>query len=1260
MTVRTIPHAGVLEDLDTLPAYLASDHGAAHPTTGRYSCAFCGVGDSGLVASEDASEVGWDSLGSGAVRVELSRRGVSEVFEGTLSDDGMVVIATSEPLVAAGGVLSVSLVAETISGSSPHAIVLRDAGSVASESGAMTGQRFVRYRRGGGITESRMEQVAPTRGCAKLLLSTVRQRPAFPIHVTPSVRDGEGRRPISYQEAISRLADLVLEHLGSRGRTLLYACGQVDYFTIFAVQEVLRLLGVRNLTGNAEHCLNAGAVHNETLTGQEGPFTTIDQALRGDGERLYLLNGWNGYVTHPPAFQELLRREDLDAYLVEVQVTESAKAIAERLGSDRVLLIRPRTDPMLAMAVIREILVEHGDAIDHRFVDRFADRESFENLRARATAPEFAADLVASRIAAGPEYVDRLATAIRRIARTIARAGVAPVNIPSVGLSQTSGIVAHCLWGCAMALVGKYGLRSDGSLAGGTLRLPGQINAQSEVQGLSRNVFMGRIRMDGHVDAARRMGLNDDAYERVLEDEPRAALDYAEPADVPELFLFFGTQFEANMMQRRRWLDKLTQPGVRFVVVDPIPDPFAEQHAELIIPSPPHPATTKLYQNGEWRLSLGVPHKRAAPETRSDATILYDLMAEITNRVERDHAVAEAHPVLARHAASGWLRGRFCDPGLPRVDGEVSRAHLWDRIQAYMGGGSGPLYCRPEHADGKPIAWHELLAGSVIYGGVGTTRFRLDYDREDAQPFGDVYRRPTRFKFFTPTEEDLHFPEGVILNSGRSSLSDDRAAVQFATNTFNSGKATPLAGMPDDAPLFVSHALAKTHGLRTGDQARVIGRETGEAIVVPVVVSDRVKGDTTYMSFHKSRAQLESGVYVNDVTESSGRCRYSSQTTVKATEVVLERVAPLRLDPSTLDPTEELPLWTGQQTPLHVTDVLRETHDVMTFRFQGDPMCRFVFQPGQFLSLVLDIDGKKVVRSYSISSTPTRPYVLEITVKRVPGGLVSNWLIDNLKPGDRIEASGPRGNFCLRPGQIPRKLLFLGAGSGVTPLMSMARWLCDVSADVDVVFLNSVLTSRDVIFVSEMELLSSRYRMFSPVVMTTTREYSGTTMTGRISRAMIDAMAPDLHERQVYMCGPPGFMDAARAILTDMEFDLKNLHAESFGGVRTSVADKPAPIGSHAQDVEDEVAVGSFGVSFVRSGKTQRADGRATLLDIAEASDVDIDYACRVGSCGACRTRLVDGEVTCEDDGGLTPDERAQGYVLTCVARPRTDCTLDA
>src|SRR5262249_1388403 len=140
-------------------------------------------------------------------------------------------------------------------------------------------------------------------GCVKLRLSTMRQRAAYPIHTVPSVLDkatGQ-RRPISYAEAIARFASLLLEHRAPRAKTLVYGSGQLDYFSVFAMQEVFRLLGIRTLTGNAEHCLNSGAVHNEILTGQEGPFLTLDQATTGPS-RFYLFNGWNGFVSHPPAF----------------------------------------------------------------------------------------------------------------------------------------------------------------------------------------------------------------------------------------------------------------------------------------------------------------------------------------------------------------------------------------------------------------------------------------------------------------------------------------------------------------------------------------------------------------------------------------------------------------------------------------------------------------------------------------------------------------------------------------------------------------------------------------------------------------------------------------------------------------------------------------------------------------------------------------------------------------------------------------------
>ena len=133
----------------------------------------------------------------------------------------------------------------------------------------------------------------------------------------------------------------------------------------------------------------------------------------------------------------------------------------------------------------------------------------------------------------------------------------------------------------------------------------------------------------------------------------------------------------------------------------------------------------------------------------------------------------------------------------------------------------------------------------------------------------------------------------------------------------------------------------------------------------------------------------------------------------------------VRIDTTTINPNEDLPAWQGRSTPLHIREIIQETHDVYTYRLQGDPLCRFRYLPGQYCSVILNIDGKKVVRSYSISSTPTRPFILEITVKRVPGGLASNWMADNLKAGDILHVSGPRGKFALIPGEVPRKLLFL-------------------------------------------------------------------------------------------------------------------------------------------------------------------------------------------------------------------------------------------
>lgn len=149
---------------------------------------------------------------------------------------------------------------------------------------------------------------------------------------------------------------------------------------------------------------------------------------------------------------------------------------------------------------------------------------------------------------------------------------------------------------------------------------------------------------------------------------------------------------------------------------------------------------------------------------------------------------------------------------------------------------------------------------------------------------------------------------------------------------------------------------------------------------------------------------------------------------------------------------------------------------------------------------------------------------------------------------------------------------------------------------------------------------------------------------------MQEMIAPDIHERHIYMCGPDGFMDAVKNILRELDFDMSQLHSESFGGTRTTQIET-------APDLSQGEA---FAVQFAQAGRTIRTNGTLPLLDLAEENDIDVEYGCRSGSCGDCKVKVLKGEVDADSDEGLTEEEIAAGYVLSCVASPRGDCIIDA
>ncbi len=347
-------------------------------------------------------------------------------------------------------------------------------------------------------------------------------------------------------------------------------------------------------------------------------------------------------------------------------------------------------------------------------------------------------------------------------------------------------------------------------------------------------------------------------------------------------------------------------------------------------------------------------------------------------------------------------------------------------------------------------------------------------------------------------------------------------------------------------------------------------------------------------------------------------------------------------------PLPEMPApgdtWVHGSVKLVCAQIVDEARNVKTFSFTGRSSTWFRYQPGQFVTIEPVIDGKRVPRSYTISSSPTRPARLEITVKRVPGGVVSNWLHDHLRVGHELDAKGPFGKFtCLR---APReKYLFLAAGSGITPLMSMARYLHDVAAPVDVIFLQSAATTEDIVFRKELALIRERHPGFRVEITVTdaSADEAWDGLRGRLDNDMLLRIAPDLAERMVLACGPPPFMEKAKQLLSGNGFPLETQFDEESFIPRPTKPSAGAPEGAS-----------SGRVRFARSGKAADLAPGETILEAAERCGVALPSSCRQGRCGSCRAQVLSGAASMAEPEALTAEEIAGGAILACIAECRS------
>lgn len=381
-----------------------------------------------------------------------------------------------------------------------------------------------------------------------------------------------------------------------------------------------------------------------------------------------------------------------------------------------------------------------------------------------------------------------------------------------------------------------------------------------------------------------------------------------------------------------------------------------------------------------------------------------------------------------------------------------------------------------------------------------------------------------------------------------------------------------------------------------------------------------------------------------------------------AAELISERSATTASGPASTPPPPTAPRtppppstqggWSGE---LRVARIFQETADVKTFRLApvaGEDL-PFSFEPGQFLTIAAAIDGKTVKRSYSIASSPCCRGWCEITVKRAPGGAVSAHLHERIAVGDRVSVAGPYGRFTFR-GETPSVVMIAG-GVGITPMMSSIRYLTDQSWSGDIHLVYACASLDKVIFRDEIDYLSSRHpNLHSVVVLSDEPSPSWTGERGRVGAELLARVVPDLPSRRIHVCGPPPMMDAVKAALATLGVPAEAIRTELF-----LAPERPAAPRTPAESPSAPAAAATA-CTFTRSGKKAPLTPEKTVLEAAEEIGVAIDYSCRQGFCGVCRTRLVSGQVTMAVEDGLSAQDKAAGFVLACQAKSASDIAVEA
>jgi len=334
---------------------------------------------------------------------------------------------------------------------------------------------------------------------------------------------------------------------------------------------------------------------------------------------------------------------------------------------------------------------------------------------------------------------------------------------------------------------------------------------------------------------------------------------------------------------------------------------------------------------------------------------------------------------------------------------------------------------------------------------------------------------------------------------------------------------------------------------------------------------------------------------------------------------------------------------------LKVSEIQKPTSDVVTVRLVCERGTLPPFLAGQYLNVEVTIEGINTARPYSISSPPHNHAYVDITIKRVPGGVVSSHLIDQLQVGDHLETSGPAGQFYYNPVIHGKKLVFLAGGSGITPVMSMIREFCDRGLELDLYLLYGSASPNEIIFEDELNHYASYHSNLSVTHVISSPAPGYTGHRGFLSAELIGKVVPDAASAVYYLCGPAVMMTYCMQQLEVLGIPKKHIRKENFNAY-TDI--------TQALGWPDNISATDHFAIQVGDEITIDAQAGESLLTALERGGVTVPSLCRSGECSLCRVKVDSGQVFEAPGTKTRKSDCHYGYVHSCSCYPITNIRL--